>query len=174
MANTYTHICACGHDALDIKSIAPIENRANWNKPKGGFWLSVNNGWETWCKGEMPEWTKGPRYEATLKPEARILEIWDKTDLQTLPVNPDMAESHNWDLNRGLWGEVYLDFEKLADEYDGIAVMVQTGNWDDLYHLMYGWDCDSLCVFNPEIIEGFKEIEPCVCKMPSYWSDDED
>lgn len=169
-----THVCGRGrHGRLDLSAVKPVRNADLWNKPAGGFWLSVNEGWEAWCEAEEPEWAEGPRFKATLSKNARILEIRGKADLQGLPINPAMADANNWDLSLGHWGEVYLDFETLAKEYDGVAVMVQSGNWDELYYLMYGWDCDSLVVFNPEVIENLEETEPYVCK-PVSWDDDED
>lgn len=54
---------------------------------------------------------------------------------------------------------VVLDFEKLAKEYDGIEVLMSEEDKLDLeigkglYWELYGWDCDSLLVFNKDIVE---------------------
>lgn len=54
---------------------------------------------------------------------------------------------------------VMLDFEELAKEYDGIEVLMsEEDNLDlaigeGLYWELYGWDCDSLLVFNKDIVE---------------------
>ena len=49
--------------------------------------------------------------------------------------------------------------EELAKEYDGIEVLMsEEDNLDlaigeGLYWELYGWDCDSLLVFNKDIVE---------------------
>lgn len=51
------------------------------------------------------------------------------------------------------------NFEELAKEYDGIEVLMsEEDNLDlaigeGLYWELYGWDCDSLLVFNKDIVE---------------------
>ena len=144
-----THICNF-HQSLDLTNVKPIKNIKR-NKPEGGIWLSINNGWEKWCASESPAWLEGTRYVATLKPKARILWINSSKDLEHLPDNPKMDEYTK------LFGpsEKYLDFEKLEKKYDAIAVMAQSGK--GLYSSLYGWDCDSMVVFHPEIIESMQE-----------------
>ena len=151
MEYTLSHICNF-HQVFDFANIKPIENISR-NKPKGGLWLSVNNGWEKWCESEMPEWLIGTRYAATLKPDARICWVYDEEDLEALPNNPKAA-----DVIR-MFGdfEKFIDFEALTKDYDAIAVMVQSGDWNCLYNRLYGWDCDSMVVFHPEIIESIEE-----------------
>ena len=51
-------------------------------------------------------------------------------------------------LKRKVW--TTLDFEKLAQEYDAIEVLI-SGD-PGLYYELYGWDCDSILIMNPEII----------------------
>ena len=54
-----------------------------------------------------------------------------------------------------------IDFEELAKEYDGIMVWMyrskdidkETRMFDGMYYRMYGWDVDTLVVFNPDVIE---------------------
>lgn len=45
---------------------------------------------------------------------------------------------------------VTLDFEKLSRQYDAIEVLISEDN--RLYELLYGWDCDSILVMNPNVI----------------------
>lgn len=42
------------------------------------------------------------------------------------------------------------DFEKLSEEYDVIEVLISEDH--RLYHMFYGWDCDSIVIMNPNII----------------------
>ena len=54
-----------------------------------------------------------------------------------------------------------IDFEELAKNYDGIMVWMyrstdisyETKLFDGMYYRLYGWDVDTLVVFNPDIIE---------------------
>ena len=50
---------------------------------------------------------------------------------------------------------IFLDFEKLSKEYDAIEVNISECR--DLYYSLYGWDCDSIVIMNPDIIEEIKQ-----------------
>jgi hypothetical protein len=148
----YTHTCNF-HKTLDWSKIAPISN-CKWNKPKGGFWLSINDGWEHWCECEMPEWLVGTRYQITVKPWANIYWIKTDNDALWLPDNPLMDDSYK---DGNFLGMKFIDFEELSLLYDAVGVMIQSG--DISYRILNGWDCDSLLVMNPKILGEYKEIE---------------
>ena len=42
-----------------------------------------------------------------------------------------------------------LDFEKLSKDYDAIEV-IDIGKF---YWALYGWDCNSILIMNPDIVE---------------------
>lgn len=104
----------------------PIKNQEYFMKPKGGLWASRKNasfGWKDWCKEE------------------------DFRDC-------DIAKMEN----DGLAWVYSIDFEKClhlgidaielcwyGDEYRDAA----SGN---LHYELYGWDCDSIVVLNPDAI----------------------
>ena len=47
---------------------------------------------------------------------------------------------------------VYLDFEEMLR--NGIdAVYVEISSDNRLYWALYGWDCDSIVVMNPAVVE---------------------
>ena len=46
---------------------------------------------------------------------------------------------------------VILDYEKLADEYDAIEVLISEDS--RLYKALYTWDCDSIVIINPDVIQ---------------------
>lgn len=51
-----------------------------------------------------------------------------------------------------------VDFEKLIE--DGVdAIEFNISNDWDLYMALYGWDCDSTLILNPDVIE--------VCRLNS-------
>lgn len=107
------------------------------NKPVGGLWLSVDGGWERWCEREMPQWLDGDAYDVTLSKDAQILIVDSIQEYKRLP--------------RIEGDEEYIDYEEIFREYDAIQVMISQE--PQLYMLMYGWDCDSMCIGNPCIIE---------------------
>ena len=46
---------------------------------------------------------------------------------------------------------VFIDFEKLAEQgWD--AVEVKISNDMRLYWALYGWDCDSILIMNPDVV----------------------
>ena len=61
------------------------------------------------------------------------------------------------DIDRGpLWAAWYalgcqLDFEWMAEQYDAILYLYGTSSVSDA--VFWAWDCDSLVVFNPDVVE---------------------
>ena len=140
----------------------PIKNRENFVKPSGGLWSSPIT--RKSPKGEWKEWVDGEgfsngfkeRYgddnffKFQLKRGSKILTIRSAKELRGLP----QIKSEYYD-----FGNVLLDFEELAKEYDGIEVLISEEDkrglelGEGLYWELYGWDCDSLLVFNKDIVE---------------------
>lgn len=130
--------------------IKPI-NQPFCVKPWGGFWASPADakwGWKQWCESENFYTNRLTRsFEFTLSPEAKVLHIRSVEDLNGLP--GQQCDFMNW---------VCLDFEKLMEEgYDAVELHLseekRSGSFQDgLYYVLYGWDCDSILVMNPDII----------------------
>lgn len=127
--------------------VKPIKNRL-FVKPHGGLWTSPVDskwGWKDWCESEN---YSNPREENSfrieLRPEAKILIIDSLSDLKKLP----MVES-------GLRSfPLYPDYERLALGYDAIH-LTEKGQADTnlSYPLsLYGWDCESVLIFTPTVI----------------------
>ena len=136
-----------GHKNFDIEKFDAIKNYEYFSKPQGGLWASRINaeyGWKDWCKGEnFTACEQNNSFKFTLSADANILEIHKSEDLEGLPKlqskqMPVLASRH-------------LDFEQLVrDGYDGVELFLS----DDqrLYWDLYGWDCDSIVIFNPNCI----------------------
>lgn len=143
--NIYIHY---GHKKFDKEIFINIRND-NWVKPIGGLWSSDVNaefGWKDWCKeNNFRECRKNNSFKFKLKQNARVLVIDNSTQLNDLP-KIDLPYKLSW---------VTLDFEKIMKEYDAIEVLLSK-DWQ-LYWDLYGWDCDSLIVINPECIEVIKK-----------------
>lgn len=130
----------------------PIKN-INFVKPEGGFWASAINakyGWKQWCNDECESWAEGIPFKFTLKDDSKILYIRDVTDIANIPVIDNDTRIMDLAMPAYLLPSIYLDFEELSKKYDGIEI--DAGSNPRLYHAFYGWDCDSICIFNPDII----------------------
>ncbi len=135
-----------GDDNFDIDKFIPISNRPEATKPFGGFWGSRKDtdfGWKEWCTEidlKSKDLTK--KLQFSLSENAKILVIDNIKCLDKLPQNED-----NHIVNKIF---VTLDFEKLSKQYDAIEVLISED--ERLYELLYGWDCDSILVMNPNVI----------------------
>ena len=148
MSKTYIHY---GHEPFDRGLIQPIKNREYFTKPRGGFWASpvdAEFGWKQWCEREHFALDRFVHsFKFTLSPEAKVLTIGSKLDLHGLP----RGDTFGLDL-----GMVCLDFEELVKQgYDAVELELSR-DWD-LYWDLYGWDCDSIVILNPDIIVEVEE-----------------
>lgn len=140
-----------GHDEFHLPD--PIRN-SNWrNKPIGGLWASRKDdpyGWKSWCeREEFRLHTFDQSFEFTLKDYANILVLSNRDQLDNLP----KIDSHGipeLTYNKEDWkSECYLDFKKLKQDYDAIE-LTDVGQF---YWALYGWDCNSILIMNPDIVE---------------------
>lgn len=148
MKQVYQHY---GNNKFDNSQIKPIKNRDVWGKPYGGFWASRVNSeksWKEWCETEdfCTERLK-KHFDFTLNDNAKILVIKTKCDLEKL------RQKHQEWFVKPKWDFIdrpFLDFEKISKLYD--ALEVNAGSDRELYFDFYGWDCDSICIFNLQIV----------------------
>lgn len=132
--------------------IKPIKNIPYFCKPLGGFWASRIDavyGWRQWCDGEDEPWAEGTPFIFSLKEDTKVLHIRSVADIPDHYIDPNTPCS--------IIRTVILDFEKLAKEYD--AIEIDAGRDSQLYYAFYGWDCDSILIFNPEIIVIPEEVK---------------
>lgn len=135
-----------GSNKFDMKKFREIENIPEFAKPKGGLWASridTEYSWKEWCENNEFGLDKlKESFKFKLKEDAKILTIENHVQLEKLPRNK----------NNKITREIFiaLDFEKLAKEYDGIEVLISKDQ--ELYWKLYGWDCDSILIMNPNII----------------------
>lgn len=143
-----------GADAFDPKKFLPIKN-AVWgrNKPEsGGLWASRTDakfGWKDWCESE--EFHLGrlrQKFTFTLSDDARVLHLFSVDDLKKIPKSKKTLFHASW---------IIPDFEKAMETYDAIELHLSEEVRDDpyadgLYYALYGWDCDSILIMNPDVI----------------------
>lgn len=145
-----------GSDAFDPDRFKKIANCAYFNKPLGdtGFWASpvdAKNGWKTWCENESFNLDAFDEYFCfELAEGAKVFHIRKGDDIYDLPLikNPLAASS------------VCIDFEEAAKSWDAIEAHISDDPAEDyrysIYWLLYGWDCDSILIMNPDIIKEVK------------------
>ncbi len=150
MKTIYRHY---GNEHFEASLVKPIKNRDNWGKPYGGLWASRVDAevtWKEWCESENYETQKlSKHFDFTLKDGTKILEIKNVAELDKFGL-----EHRNLFLKSYYFSstEAFLDFEKLSKLYD--AIEVNAGSNRDLYFRFYGWDCDSIVIFNSNCVEG--------------------
>ena len=132
-------------EPFNISKFKPVVNRPFWVKPDGGLWASPinsDNNWYTWCRNNMYKPEKLIySIEFDLSPDAKVLKIHNNDDLTKF------LDIYNKSIKKYY---TYPDFEQMVkDGYDAIEVLINT---DVIYFKLYGWDCDTLLVFNPDVI----------------------
>lgn len=143
MSKRYIHY---GSKSFMRHAFSPIRNCPCFTKPYGGLWASpvdAEYGWKEWCDHEMfRECRMDNSFTFALSPGARVLRINSVNGLDSLPQVEDEFKPSHW---------YVLDFEKLlAEGYDAVEVSITAD--PRLYMALYGWDCDSILVMNPEVI----------------------
>ena len=83
-----------------------------------------------------------------LLPTARICHIRSIYDLKKLPKFSPIVQSMYYN----------IDFELAKKRYDAIQLHLseetRCGDYrESLYFKLYGWDCDSILIMNPDIIK---------------------
>ena len=138
-SETYTFY---GED-YDEKKVKPIRNSLSTvvPKPTGGMWLSPSDspwGWKEWCKAEEFRDCPDSEKQTFSLNGAKVLHVYDTNDLNQIGARKDD------------FGTYFPDFEELAKHYDAMEVHYSRG--EGLSRGLYGWDCDSLLVFNPKVL----------------------
>ncbi len=121
----------------------PIKNSGT-NKPLGGLWASpidANRGWKDWAKAEdFCVCDENNSFTFTLAPTARVLLVKNPDDFlsKVVPYAGTFLSESAWN----------VDFLAIAREYDAVEVAINGFT----YNAMYGWDCDSIVILNPDIV----------------------
>lgn len=140
----------------------PIKNRECFTKPTGGLWASRKSatfGWRDWCHREDYDFCELEKsFEFTLKDTSRVISI------------SNLEHLHNLPKKETLWGWTYnIDFEEcLYLGIDAIELCWYGSEYkdvarDDLHFDLYGWDCESIVVLNPNIVIPLKrDVSSCI------------
>lgn len=140
-----------GHTYFDIELFKPMQNNPMFTKPSGGLWgspIDATYGWKDWCRdNEFREIDKNDCFEFQICSEANVLHLYSIDDVDKLPKQKGLT----------IGSMEYLDFEQIKiDGYDAIELHLSEDRSSDclygLYYVLYGWDCDSILVMNPNCI----------------------
>lgn len=146
---TYIHY---GHTAFIPEQFCPIRNRYGFTKPYGGFWASpidAKMGWKYWCEAEeFRECKESNAFCFTLRDDSHVLTITNTEQLRSIPQQNDVQFLTLWKA---------LDFETLVQSGVDAVEVTLFADWN-LYYELYGWDCDSILIMNPEIIVPIQDL----------------
>lgn len=143
-----------GSTAYDPAKFERVVNQPYYVKPEGGLWASplyltgMTTAWETRCLTQGFRLKRLESYfDFRLSPSANVYTITRLPDLiQLLRVAAGLGSKDSF--------QRYLDFEKLATRYDALLLTkegeerTRHGNVN-----LYGWECESLLVMNPQVVE---------------------
>lgn len=121
-----------------------------------GFWLSVEDEWEQWCKSEQfMEHSLARKYKVQLSKDANILHLKSELDIDmfTKKYKYFGDDSPN---NLIPTFHVYdIDWAKVEEKYDGIIIEPYCWSRRLASHTIwyYGWDVASGCIWNLNVIE---------------------
>ena len=95
-------------------------------------------------------------FRFTLTDSAKILEVHKEEDiLDYVITNQDSLQFRRYTHNLTDICD-YLDTEKLYSEFDGIELFL-SDNYSMHDGIFNSWDCDSIVVWNPDVIIPIKE-----------------
>ena len=153
--NSYIHYGSLTFDSARFEAPDDLVYR---NKPSGGFWAShckSENSWKKWCEDNNYHKHCDDRvsFYFHLSPEAHILSIATLEDCKRLPrrrtgyefmrTEPLQIEAINYKecVENGI--------DAIEYKYD---IASQSEDFEEINSIMWGWDCDSILILNPDII----------------------
>ena len=150
MKKVYIHYGSKEFDPARFKT--PTNLCWSSNKPNGGLWASPVNaecGWKKWNDEEgdarVMDCDEANSFKFTLTEDAAVFYIRSYEDFKKLPMRrlnefekscPDFQQCISIGIDA-------IEVEWFSDHFD-----IRDPLWDAIY----GWDCDSIIVLNPDII----------------------
>lgn len=131
-----------------LDNLRNVEQRIG-SKPEG-LWYAFGDAWLNWVRSEMPHWerTKFFRLDIDL---SKILRLNHSGDL--------LSFTKKYRCISKVSSNYYIDWPKVAKEYDGIEIDKYYYNHRYDLDWYYGWDIESGCVWNYDCIKSIKRIK---------------
>lgn len=120
--------------------------RSCFDKPCG-LWVSVDGeyDWQSWCESESFGIGRF-RHQIYLSRDCNVLHLKSASDI--------MEFREHWGIEReDLWRDVYIPWEKVAKEYQGIIIAPYQWSRRMEESWYYGWDCASGCIWDASAIQ---------------------
>lgn len=159
MSTRYVHY---GHSKYDRDKVCYAKNQLIpvRCKPAFGLWASREDsryGWIDWCRNQADpdsgeEFGFGnfeSSFEFELSPQSKIFEIHSEEDILPYIIRNSILGEDSFNLTSIVDG---IDFNKMMDDgYDGVELFLSDdfSMHNGIFNL---WDCDSIVVWNPDII----------------------
>lgn len=147
-----------GSKVFDINGFKPIKNQKYITfkpDPESGLWGSLvgsTYGWYDLCKEfgfDDFRWDFNNSFIFKLKDDARVAHLYTDDDLFSLP---ERENSPFCD-----YGWYAIDYEESCKLYDAIQLHINSvSSLEYLFSAagyLYDWDCESIFVMNPDVIE---------------------
>ena len=99
-------------------------------------------------------------FKFTIKNGSNIVTIKSLEDIKKLPVQ----EGSRWSKDTP-WRSYIIDFEKCIDQgIDAVELCIYGDEYDcddyfELHNSLYGWDCDSIVILNPNAVIPVSDTE---------------
>lgn len=154
LENSYVHY---GDSAFTRDKFKSIENDDFSNKPNGGLWASsckAKNSWSAWCvENNFNRARLDECFYFNIADTARILSIESLEDCKKLTLRP-VGYMHEEYMNPKYEVIDYIDcikrgIDAIEYKYD---IASQSEDFEEIDSIMWGWDCDSILILNPDIV----------------------
>ena len=157
MNKIYIHY---GHSSFDPNQFIDVGNNpddlCDGRKPHSGLWGTDIESKHSWKEAilsdnetaEKEGWRLSKYFKFTLKETSNIMTLKNENDFISLFM--PYFISFKQDFTKIPILNYVVNWRKLAKNYD--AIEAYTGSNEILKSALYGWDCDSICVFHKEVI----------------------
>ena len=152
--NSYVHY---GAKYFVRDKFESIENEDFRNKPDGGFWASsckAKNSWSVWCvENDFKRANLEECFYFSLSETANVLRIESLEDCKELTLQP-VGYMHKEYMNPNY---KVIDYKAcIARGFDAIEykydIACKSEDFEEIDSIMWGWDCDSILILNPDIV----------------------
>jgi hypothetical protein len=130
-------------------------SQKNDMKPKG-LWYSCGPDWVEWVVSNMPHWAKKNIYEIGIG--GNVLRISNSRELREFSNKYKTGIPGGLSTLHDLYDNLYIDWPKVAKEYDGIEICPYIGACRMEMNWYYPWDVASGCLWNQAGLSNTKLI----------------